>query len=53
MKLTSKFALIGGIRIEEIKLDRTAFDVDGNLRSADGYPFSKTFRPTTGRVGYT
>ncbi len=23
------------------------------LRSADGYPFSTTFRPVTGRVGYT
>jgi iron complex outermembrane receptor protein len=52
-KLTSQFALIGGIRTEQIKLDRTAFDVDGNLRSADGFPFSKTFRPTTGRFGYT
>jgi iron complex outermembrane receptor protein len=52
-KLTSSFALVGGIRTEEIKLDRTAFDVDGVLRSADGFPFSKTFRPITGRAGYT
>jgi iron complex outermembrane receptor protein len=53
IKLTSNFALIGGIRVEEINLARTAFDVDGMLRSADGYPFSTTFRPVTGRAGYT
>jgi len=53
LKLTSNFALIGGIRVEEIKLDRTAFDVAGALRSADGYPLSTSFRPVTGRVGYT
>jgi iron complex outermembrane receptor protein len=53
LKLTPAFALIGGVRIEEIKLSRIAFDVDGMLRSADGYPFSKTWRPTTGRAGYT
>jgi iron complex outermembrane receptor protein len=53
LKLTSNFALIGGIRVEEIKLDRTAFDVDGALRSADGYPFSTSFHPVTGRAGYT
>jgi iron complex outermembrane receptor protein len=52
-KLTPTFALIGGVRIEQIKLDRTAFDVDGNLRSADGFPLSKTFKPVTGRAGYT
>ncbi len=46
IKLTSNFALIGGIRVEEIDLSRTAFDVDGNLRSAAGYPFSTTFRPS-------
>ena len=53
LKLTPTFALIGGVRIEEIDLARTAFDVDGVLRSADGYPFSKSFTPVTGRVGYT
>ena len=53
IKLTKTFALIGGIRVEQIKLNRTAFDVDGVLRTADGFPFSKTFTPTTGRVGYT
>jgi iron complex outermembrane receptor protein len=53
LKVTPTFALLGGIRFEEIKLERTAFDVNGVLRSADGYPLSKTFTPTTGRVGYT
>ena len=53
IKLTSNFSLIGGIRLEEIDLARTAFDVDGVLRSAAGYPFSTTFRPVTGRAGYT
>ena len=53
IKLTSNFALIGGIRIEDIALSRTAFDVNGVLRSAAGYPFSTTFTPVTGRVGYT
>ena len=41
------------MRFEQIELDRTAFDFDGMLRSADGYPFSKRWTPVTGRVGYT
>ncbi|MEI8152833.1 MAG: TonB-dependent receptor plug domain-containing protein [Hyphomicrobiales bacterium] len=53
LKITPTFAVVGGVRIEEIKLNRTAFDVNGALRSADGFPFSKTFKPLTGRVGYT
>nr|WP_322596904.1 TonB-dependent receptor [Bradyrhizobium sp. SEMIA] len=53
LKLTSTFALIGGIRFEDIKLDRTRFFPDGTLESAKGYPFSTTFNPVTGRVGYT
>jgi iron complex outermembrane recepter protein len=53
IKLTSNFALIGGIRFEDIKLDRTRFDPDGVLEAAKGYPFSTTFNPITGRVGYT
>ena len=32
LKLTSNFALIGGIRFEDIELARTAFDADGVLR---------------------
>jgi iron complex outermembrane recepter protein len=51
--VTPTVALIGGIRLETIELSRTAFDVDGNLRSTDGYPFTKTFTPVTGRLGTT
>jgi iron complex outermembrane recepter protein len=52
LKVTSNFSLIGGIRLEEIKLARTAYDVDGNLRTGDGYPFATKFTPVTGRIGY-
>ena len=44
---------IGGIRFEDIKLDRTRFNPDGTLESGKGYPFSTTFNPITGRIGYT
>ena len=53
LKLTSNFALIGGIRFEDIELSRTRFSPDGVLRTDRGYPFSTTFNPVTGRVGYT
>ena len=53
LKVTQTFALIGGFRGDQYELSRTAFDVDGNLRTADGYPFSKSWRPVTGRAGYT
>jgi len=53
LKITPTFALIGGVRAEQIQLARTAFDVNGVLRSADGYPLAKTFSPVTGRIGYT
>jgi iron complex outermembrane receptor protein len=53
LKLTSTFALIGGIRFEDIELSRTRFSPDGVLRTDRGYPFSKIFNPITGRVGYT
>jgi iron complex outermembrane receptor protein len=45
LKLAPSFALIGGIRLETIELSRNAFDVDGNLRGADGYPFTQNFAP--------
>jgi iron complex outermembrane receptor protein len=53
LKVTSNFALIGGIRIEDIELSRTRFSPAGVLRSDRGYPFSTTFTPVTGRAGYT
>jgi iron complex outermembrane receptor protein len=52
LKVTSNFALIGGIRIEDIELSRTRFSPAGVLRSDRGYPFSTTFTPVTGRAGY-
>jgi iron complex outermembrane receptor protein len=53
LKVTPTFALIGGIRTEEIELSRTRFDPMGVLQTARGYPFTKRFTPTTGRAGYT
>ncbi|MGH6711571.1 MAG: TonB-dependent receptor, partial [Bradyrhizobium sp.] len=53
LKLTSNFALIGGIRVEDIELSRTRFSPEGVLRSDRGYPFTTTFSPVTSRVGYT
>ncbi len=53
LKITPTFALIGGLRFEEIELSRTRFSPEGVLRSDIGYPFSKDFTPVTGRIGYT
>jgi iron complex outermembrane receptor protein len=52
LKLTRSFTLIGGVRIEDIKLDRIGFDKFGVLRT-DGFPVDKSFKPLTGRIGYT
>jgi iron complex outermembrane receptor protein len=51
LKITRNFALVGGVRVDGIELARNAFNVDGSVRP--NYPFSKTFTPVTGRVGYT
>ncbi|MDA9520389.1 ligand-gated channel protein [Bradyrhizobium sp. CCBAU 11434] len=51
LKLTRTFALIGGLRVEHIGLDRNSTDVVG-LENA-GFPFSKSWAPVTGRIGYT
>src|SRR5262245_5466935 len=51
LKITPTFALIGGIRIEEIDLDRDSRSTTGV--SLPNFPFSKTWRPATGRIGYT
>ena len=53
LKVTSNFALIGGIRVEDIELSRTRFSPAGVLRTDRGYPFTTTFNPVTGRAGYT
>lgn len=49
LQLSSGTALVGGLRHESIALDRSHVNPDGSDRP--GFPFSKTFRPTTGRAG--
>lgn len=51
LKITPALAVIAGVRHESIELDRTSVNVAGANRP--GFPFSKTFRPTTGRIGLT
>src|SRR4051794_3067129 len=51
LKLTRSFALVGGVRVEHIGLDRNSTDVNG-LEKAN-FPFSKSWAPVTGRIGYT
>lgn len=51
LKVTQSFALIGGLRIERIALDRNSTDASGAERT--GFPFSKSWAPLTGRIGYT
>ncbi|WP_407184110.1 TonB-dependent receptor [Bradyrhizobium centrosematis] len=51
LKLTRSFALVGGLRVEHIGLDRNSTDKNG-LEKA-GFPFSKDWAPVTGRIGYT
>jgi iron complex outermembrane receptor protein len=49
--LSPGLALIAGLRHESIALDRSSADAAGVQRT--GFPFSKTWRPTTGRLGLT
>ena len=51
LKLTQSFALIGGLRVEHIGLDRNSLDSSGAVKA--GFPFSKDWAPVTGRIGYT
>jgi iron complex outermembrane recepter protein len=51
LKITPALTLIGGVRHESIDIDRTSTDVAGAPRA--GFPFSKSFHPTTGRIGLT
>ncbi|AHY51796.1 hypothetical protein BJS_06648 [Bradyrhizobium japonicum SEMIA 5079] len=51
LKLTRTFALIGGLRVEHIGLDRNSTDQNG-LANAN-FPFTKDWAPVTGRIGYT
>ena len=51
LKLTSAFALIGGVRVEEFKLDRSGSNFDGSIPA--GLPFSQTWKPVSYRAAYT
>jgi iron complex outermembrane receptor protein len=51
LKLTNTFALVGGLRVEQIALDRNSTDVNGAEKA--GFPFDQTWNPVTGRFGYT
>jgi iron complex outermembrane receptor protein len=51
VKITKTFALIGGVRVERIGLDRDSSTSAGAERS--GFPFSTSWTPVTGRFGYT
>ena len=49
LRIDPDLALIAGLRRESIALDRTSLTVAGAPQA--GFPFSKTFEPTTGRLG--
>lgn len=51
LKLTRTFALVGGVRVEHIGLDRNSTDSAGLVNA--GFPFTKDWAPVTGRIGYT
>jgi iron complex outermembrane receptor protein len=51
LKLTRTFALIGGLRVEHIGLDRNSTDQFGSVNA--GFPYTKDWAPVTGRIGYT
>jgi iron complex outermembrane recepter protein len=51
LKLTSAFALIGGVRLEELRLDRSGSNFDGTIPA--GLPFSQTWKPVSYRAAYT
>ena len=51
LKITQNFALIGGLRYNPFQLDRTSADVAGVSKA--GFPYSASWQPVTGRIGYT
>ena len=51
LKLTSAFALIGGVRLEDLTLDRAEINYDGSM--PEGPPLSKTWTPVSYRAAYT
>jgi iron complex outermembrane receptor protein len=50
LKITSAFALIGGIRFEDLTLDRSGSNFDGTIAPL---PFTQTWRPVSYRAAYT
>lgn len=51
LKLTRTFALVAGLRVDQIALDRNSTDVTGAEKAS--FPFDQTWNPVTGRFGYT
>ncbi len=51
LKLTSAFALIGGVRLEDLTLARNGINSDGTVPA--GQPFTKTWQPVSYRAAYT
>jgi iron complex outermembrane recepter protein len=51
LKLTSAFALIGGVRLDDMTLTRSGSNFDGTI--PDGLPFGVTWKPVSYRAAYT
>lgn len=51
LKLTDAFALIGGVRLEDLTLDRDVIFDDGTTEA--GTPFTQTWRPVSYRAAAT
>ena len=51
LKLTSAFALIGGVRLDDYMLAASGSNFDGTIPA--GEPFSQTWRPVSYRAAYT
>ncbi|UFZ02735.1 TonB-dependent receptor [Bradyrhizobium ontarionense] len=51
LKITNNFALIGGLRYNPFTLDRTSVNSAGATKA--GFPYSASWDPVTGRIGYT
>jgi iron complex outermembrane recepter protein len=51
LKITSTFALIGGVRIDELTATRNGIDPTG--AEEPGFPFSQSWEPVSYRAAYT
>jgi iron complex outermembrane recepter protein len=51
LKITSQFALIGGVRLEDFRLARDGINFDGTVPA--GQPFTKNWAPVSYRAAYT